>query len=64
MGAVGVIAAGALLRWVPRYSPFATRGAGAQGLAVAKDPVGALSSELDDADHEPRRTREAGAGYS
>ncbi|WP_248959710.1 MFS transporter [Sphaerisporangium perillae] len=26
MGAVGVIAAGALLRWVPRYSPFATRG--------------------------------------
>ncbi|MFG1805608.1 MFS transporter [Streptomyces sp. NPDC049040] len=28
MGAVGVAAAGALLRWVPRYSPFATTGAG------------------------------------
>ncbi|WP_329176560.1 MFS transporter [Streptomyces sp. NBC_01477] len=27
MGAVGVAAAGALLRWVPRYSPFATTGA-------------------------------------
>ncbi|MEO3867547.1 MFS transporter [Nonomuraea sp. B12E4] len=26
MGAVGVIAAGALMRWVPRYSAFATRG--------------------------------------
>ncbi|WNI16816.1 MFS transporter [Actinacidiphila sp. ITFR-21] len=26
MGAVGVAAAGALLRWVPRYSPFATTG--------------------------------------
>ncbi len=26
MGAVGVLAAGALLRWVPRYSAFATRG--------------------------------------
>jgi hypothetical protein len=28
MGAVGIAAAGALLRWVPRYSPFATTGAG------------------------------------
>jgi MFS family permease len=44
MGAVGVIAAGALLRWVPRYSPFATRGAESQGLAVAKEPVDASSS--------------------
>ncbi|WP_329134430.1 MFS transporter [Streptomyces sp. NBC_01476] len=26
MGAVGIAAAGALLRWVPRYSPFATTG--------------------------------------
>jgi MFS family permease len=26
MGGVGVLAAGALLRWVPRYSPFATTG--------------------------------------
>jgi hypothetical protein len=26
MGAVGVMAAVALLRWVPRYSPFATTG--------------------------------------
>ncbi|WP_222720717.1 MFS transporter [Actinomadura sp. HBU206391] len=26
MGAVGVVAAAALLRWVPRYSPFATTG--------------------------------------
>jgi hypothetical protein len=26
MGVVGILAAGALLRWVPRYSPFATAG--------------------------------------
>ncbi|MDI5961743.1 MFS transporter [Streptomyces sp. SL13] len=26
MGVVGVLAAGALLRWAPRYSPFATKG--------------------------------------
>jgi hypothetical protein len=26
MGAMGVVAAGALLRWVPRYSEFATSG--------------------------------------
>jgi MFS family permease len=31
MGAVGVVAAGALLRWVPRYSPFATRGTDSKG---------------------------------
>jgi MFS family permease len=30
MGVTGVIAAVALLRWVPRYSPFATRGARAR----------------------------------
>jgi MFS family permease len=51
MGAVGVVAAGALLRWVPRYSPFATRGTGSRGLAMAKEPVEAPSPALDDADH-------------
>jgi hypothetical protein len=25
VGGIGVLAAGALARWVPRYSPFATR---------------------------------------
>ncbi|MET8143086.1 MFS transporter [Sphaerisporangium sp. NPDC005288] len=33
MGAVGVLAAGALLRWVPRHSPFATRGTRSTGPA-------------------------------
>ncbi|MDX6331457.1 MAG: hypothetical protein QOI83_3840 [Streptomycetaceae bacterium] len=35
MGGVGVLAAGALLRWVPRYSPFATKGSGSRGSVVA-----------------------------
>lgn len=46
MGAVGIAAAGALLRWVPRYSAFATTGtrrasrrvAGAAATAAAADP--------------------------
>jgi len=35
MGGVGVVAALALLRWVPRYSPFATRGSASRGTVVA-----------------------------
>jgi MFS family permease len=35
MGAVGVLAAGALLRWVPRYSPFATTGTRRGGAVVS-----------------------------
>jgi MFS family permease len=36
MGAMGVVAAAALLRWVPRYSPFATTGTRSRATAVAK----------------------------
>jgi MFS family permease len=35
MGVVGVVAAGALLRWVPRYSAFATTGTRRSGTLVA-----------------------------
>jgi hypothetical protein len=35
MGGVGVLAAAALLRWVPRYSPFATTGSGSRRAVVA-----------------------------
>jgi MFS family permease len=35
MGGVGVLAAAALLRWVPRYSPFATTGSGSRRTVVA-----------------------------
>lgn len=35
MGAVGLAAAGALLRWVPRYSQFATKGTRRASLRVA-----------------------------
>jgi MFS family permease len=38
MGAMGVVAAAALLRWVPRYSPFATTGTRSRATAVAKGP--------------------------
>jgi MFS family permease len=38
MGVTGVVAAAALLRWVPRYSPFATTGTRSKGSAAAKDP--------------------------
>ncbi|SDO87545.1 Predicted arabinose efflux permease, MFS family [Actinacidiphila guanduensis] len=40
MGAVGIAAAGALLRWVPRYSPYATKGTRHRSLRVAgADPA-------------------------
>nr|WTB28656.1 MFS transporter [Streptomyces sp. NBC_00830] len=39
MGVVGVLAAAALLRWVPRYSPFATTGTRG-GRAAAAGPAG------------------------
>jgi MFS family permease len=39
MGAVGVAAAGALLRWVPRYSPFATTGTNGVSTRVAGAPA-------------------------
>ena len=35
MGALGVAAAAALLRWVPRYSPYATRGTRSRSTVVA-----------------------------
>lgn len=38
MGVVSVLAAWALLRWVPRYSPFATRGSRG-GRAAATGPA-------------------------
>lgn len=37
MGGVGIIAAVALLRWVPRYSPFATAGTRSARTRVARD---------------------------
>jgi MFS family permease len=40
MGVTGVVAAAALLRWVPRYSAFATRGTRSRGSTVAKSPAG------------------------
>ncbi|WP_405832897.1 MFS transporter [Streptomyces sp. NBC_01176] len=40
MGGVGILAAAALLRWVPRYSPFATTGTRNKS-AVAKGPAAA-----------------------
>jgi MFS family permease len=39
MGVTGVVAAAALLRWVPRYSPFATTGTRSRGSTPAKDPA-------------------------
>ncbi|WP_459184254.1 MFS transporter [Streptomyces sp.] len=42
MGGVGVLAAAALLRWVPRYSPFATTGSGSRAVVTGSgqlDPV-------------------------
>jgi MFS family permease len=36
MGGVGLIAALALLRWVPRYSPFATKGTRSADVVVAR----------------------------
>ncbi len=35
MGAIGVLAAAALLRWVPRYSPYATKGTRSRSTVVA-----------------------------
>ncbi len=44
MGAVGLVAAAALLRWVPRYSPFATTGTRRASTRVAgTDPPGPRS---------------------
>jgi MFS family permease len=43
MGAVGIAAAGALVRWVPRYSPFATTGTHRRSTRVA----GAAASAVD-----------------
>jgi MFS family permease len=37
MGGMGVVAAAALLRWVPRYSAFATRGTRSRSAAVPGD---------------------------
>ncbi len=37
MGAMGIVAAGALLRWVPRYSPYATTGTRSRSAVVAGD---------------------------
>jgi MFS family permease len=48
MGAVGVLAAGALLRWVPRYSAFATRGTRSRVVAGDTRPP-AARAERDDA---------------
>lgn len=39
MGVVGLVAAGALLRWVPRHSPFATTGTRTKSTVVAKSAV-------------------------
>jgi MFS family permease len=39
MGVMGVVAAAALLRWVPRYSPFATTGARSRETVAAKGPA-------------------------
>lgn len=36
MGAMGLVAAAALLRWVPRYSAFATRGTRSRSAVVAR----------------------------
>jgi hypothetical protein len=36
---MGVAAAAALLRWVPRYSDFATTGTRSRGAVVAKGPA-------------------------
>ncbi|GAA2072505.1 MFS transporter [Actinomadura alba] len=38
MGGVGVVAAAALLRWVPRYSPFATTGTRSRAPTPADSP--------------------------
>jgi hypothetical protein len=40
MGAMGIMAAVALLRWVPRYSPFATTGTRTPTTPVAAEPEG------------------------
>ncbi|MFJ2953460.1 MFS transporter [Streptomyces sp. NPDC087270] len=56
MGAVGIAAAGALLRWVPRYSAFATTGARRASTAVVgvrPRPPGPGASR--DAPHETSR---------
>lgn len=37
MGAAGLLATGALLRWVPRYSPYATRGTRSRPAVVTGD---------------------------
>ncbi|WP_218136414.1 MFS transporter [Nonomuraea jiangxiensis] len=39
MGAMGVVAAGALIRWVPRYSAFATRGTASKGAPGEPSPA-------------------------
>jgi MFS family permease len=39
MGVTGVVAAAALLRWVPRYSPFATTGTRSRGSSPVEDPA-------------------------
>ncbi|MDN3359159.1 MFS transporter [Actinomadura sp. DC4] len=38
MGAVGLLAAAALLRWAPRYSPFATTGTRTRGVLRPAEP--------------------------
>jgi MFS family permease len=57
MGAVGVAAAGALLRWVPRYSPFATTGTRRASTRVAAGgagvPAGGADSPGPATDHGP-----------
>ncbi|MGW3626890.1 MFS transporter [Streptomyces sp. NPDC000880] len=46
MGGMGVVAAVALLRWVPRYSPFATAGARKSVVAGPAEPQGVACEGL------------------
>jgi MFS family permease len=50
MGAVGIAAAVALIRWVPRYSPFATTGTRARAEQASTDPESVTAGTRPDSE--------------